>query len=72
VTVRPDSEALPGCPCSDEPCRHIRTLEGDTPYQDDYIYASPDLADAMRLVTFERTTGVEAVRDHLPLAAELH
>jgi endonuclease/exonuclease/phosphatase family metal-dependent hydrolase len=49
----------------------LRTLEGPTPYQDDYIYASPELADAMRLIDVARTDTLEAVSDHFPLVAEI-
>ena len=35
VSIPADGEKLDGCPCSDSPCRHIRTLEGKRPYQDD-------------------------------------
>ena len=71
VSVRPEGSPLVGCPCVDEPCRHIRTLEGTIPYQDDYIYASPDVADAVSLVDVERTDGTEAVSDHYPVVVEL-
>lgn len=71
VSVRREGDELAACPCEDDPCRHVRTLEGPTPYQDDYIYASADVAEAMRLVTVERTEGIEAVSDHYPLVAEI-
>jgi endonuclease/exonuclease/phosphatase family metal-dependent hydrolase len=71
VTTRALGVELDGCPCEDQPCRHIRTLEGATPYQDDYIYASPDVAAAARPVEILRTTHIEAVSDHYPLAIDL-
>jgi hypothetical protein len=71
VTVRAEREQLEGCPCEDDPCRHVRTLEGAVPYQDDYIHASPDVAEAIRCIATERTPGIEAASDHLPLVVEI-
>jgi endonuclease/exonuclease/phosphatase family metal-dependent hydrolase len=71
VSVRPEGKPLEGCPCADEPCRHIRTLEGPTPYQNDYVYASPNIAEAVSLVDVERTEAIEAVSDHYPVVVDL-
>jgi hypothetical protein len=40
VSLRSEDELLDGCPCADEPCRHLQTYEGKIPYQDDYLYMS--------------------------------
>jgi endonuclease/exonuclease/phosphatase family metal-dependent hydrolase len=71
VSLRTEGELLDGCPCVDEPCRHVQTYEGPTPYQDDYLFTSQDLVDRTRLVKIERTPLVEAVSDHYPLMVEV-
>jgi endonuclease/exonuclease/phosphatase family metal-dependent hydrolase len=71
ISVSAAGEELVDCPCADVPCRHVRTLEGKKPYQDDYVYASRDVAAATRLVAVERTPGMEAVSDHLPVVVEI-
>ncbi len=44
VTERPlDDAVLHGCPCVDEPCRHVRThfhSRSKKPWQDDYVFLS--------------------------------
>jgi endonuclease/exonuclease/phosphatase family metal-dependent hydrolase len=71
VTLGPEDQPLDGCPCVDEPCRHVQTYEGPIPYQDDYLYMSQDLVRRTRLVQIERTAAVEAVSDHFPLIVEI-
>lgn len=71
VALRPEDEDLDGCPCADEICRHLRTIEGPTPYQDDYIYVSSDLAASIRFRKMERSEKAEAISDHLPLVIDL-
>ena len=71
VSIRPEAQLLEGCPCVDEPCRHLQTYEGRTPYQDDYIYVSEDLVRCIKLVEIERTERVQAVSDHFPLVVEI-
>ena len=46
--------------------RHLQIYEGQTPYQDDYLYMSQDLVPHTRLVRVDRTASVEAVSNHLP------
>lgn len=70
ISVRPADDVLDGCPCVDDPCRHIRSLEGTRPFQDDYIYASADVAATARLMPVERTEGMEFVSDHFPVVIE--
>ena len=71
VSLRPEDQLLAGCPCDDEPCRHLQTYEGAIPYQDDYLYMSEDLVRRTRLVQMERTEAVQAVSDHFPLIVEV-
>jgi len=71
VTVSASDDRLENCICADDPCEHVRSLEGPTPYQDDYIYASPDIAERTTRVTVERSPGIEAVSDHFPLVVEV-
>jgi hypothetical protein len=71
VSLRAEDESLDGCPCLDEPCRHVQTYEGQVPYQDDYLYMSKDLMRRTRLVKIERTASVQAVSDHFPLMVEV-
>jgi hypothetical protein len=71
VSVRPDDEDLADCPCVDIPCRHIRTLDTAKPIQDDYVYASPDVAGGLRLINIDRTAEMTAVSDHYPLVVDL-
>jgi endonuclease/exonuclease/phosphatase family metal-dependent hydrolase len=70
VSVGAEDDPLDGCPCVDTVCRHVRTLEGETPYQDDYVYASPDVADRASFAV-ERSSVAEAVSDHYPLIVTL-
>lgn len=45
-TGRPEGNRLPGCPCIDDPCRHIQTYRhrtGKVPWQDDYVFVSRKL-----------------------------
>jgi hypothetical protein len=71
VAIRPDGEDLAGCPCDDDPCRHVRSYEGAIPYQDDYVYVSADLARGAKLVGFDQSEPAKAVSDHLPLVVDL-
>lgn len=71
VSVRAEGAVLDGCPCADEPCRHVRTLDSPTPYQNDYFYASPDVAEAIRSFSVACTTSLAAVSDHTPLVIDL-
>jgi len=71
VSVRREHEDIDGCPCADEPCRHIQTYEGATPYQNDYVYASPEVADAMKLHVQKLEDLHERVSDHLPVVVGL-
>jgi hypothetical protein len=65
--------ALKGCPCSyGEACRHTRTRldrnHPEIPYQMDYLYASPRLAE--RLLTCEAVDlGDGSPSDHFPIRA---
>jgi endonuclease/exonuclease/phosphatase family metal-dependent hydrolase len=71
VSLRAEGELLDGCPCADEPCRHLQTYEGPIPYQDDYLYMSADLVPHTRLVRIDRTATVQAVSDHFPLMVDV-
>ena len=71
VSIRPDGEILDGCPCIDEICRHVQTLEGPVPYQDDYIYVSEDLVASARFARVERSDRAASVSDHFPLIVEI-
>lgn len=70
VSLRPHGEEL-GCPCADKPCRHVQTIEGPTPYQDDYIYVSGDLLPSVRFATPVRSPEAQAVSDHYPVSIEV-
>lgn len=70
VAIRPDGQVLDRCPCDDTVCRHIQTIEGPVPYQDDYVYMSGDIAAAARVVSVERTEPVQAISDHFPVVIE--
>ena len=71
ISLRSEDELLDGCPCADEPCRHLQTYEGKIPYQDDYLYMSEDLVHRTRLSWIDRTATVEAVSDHFPLMVDV-
>jgi endonuclease/exonuclease/phosphatase family metal-dependent hydrolase len=64
---------LAGCPCSyGEDCRHTRTRidrrRPEVPYQMDYLYASPALAE--RLLTCQAVDlGSNSPSDHFPIQA---
>lgn len=68
-----DSE-LDGCPCDDEPCRHVQThrhSQSRVPWQDDYLFATSALAD--RLVGCDVVDGGQPdpwdFSDHCPIRA---
>lgn len=71
LTVRPADEELEDCPCEDEPCLHVRTYDIGAPYQNDYIYATPDVAAAARFSREERSPVAEAVSDHFPVVVDI-
>jgi endonuclease/exonuclease/phosphatase family metal-dependent hydrolase len=65
--------ALTGCPCEDEPCRHVQTFrrEGSAPYQDDWLFASDRLAARVESVVVHNHPDSEAWShsDHAPIRA---
>jgi hypothetical protein len=67
---------LEGCPCEDEPCRHVQTFRrrDAAPYQDDWIFASDRLAERVESVTVDNAPDSEAWShsDHAPLRAVFH
>ena len=64
---RPDS--MPGCPCSADDCRHIRTF-GDNPgTQLDWLYATEELARRCTRLSVDHTV-MGTMSDHAPLVAE--
>lgn len=71
VSSRRHGDGVPGCPCIDEPCTHVQTIEGPTPYQDDYLYASPDVTNAVTDMQVARSDALEAVSDHMPLVLDV-
>jgi hypothetical protein len=71
VSVRAADTVLDGCTCSDDPCRHVRTYEGATPYQNDYIYVSASLEPYVRFTEMAQTPMRDAVSDHAPLVIQL-
>lgn len=64
---------LDGCPCEDEPCRHVQTFrrKGAAPYQDDWLFASERLALRARSVVVHNDPDSEAWShsDHAPISA---
>jgi endonuclease/exonuclease/phosphatase family metal-dependent hydrolase len=67
---------LAGCPCEDEPCRHVRTerhARSRVPWQTDYVFVSKALARRVRACS--TLDGAEpdpwALSDHCPLVLEL-
>jgi endonuclease/exonuclease/phosphatase family metal-dependent hydrolase len=64
---------LAGCPCSDEPCGHTRTRRDprypNVPYQDDYLFASPKMAERLRTCTALDESPWASISDHLPIVA---
>jgi hypothetical protein len=72
--TRDDRGPLEGCPCSyADACRHTRTRidrrKPEVPYQMDYLFASPALAE--RLLTCEAIDdmGSDSPSDHFPIRA---
>ena len=70
VNVSVAEAPLDNCRCADETCRHLRGSD-ELPYQLDYMYASPDVAAALRFVNIQRTDAIDRVSDHHPLIGEL-
>jgi exonuclease III len=74
--ARVGGEPLAGCPCEDEPCRHVRTQRhprSRVPWQTDYIFVSQALARRVR-----GCSALDGARpdpwklsDHCPLVLEL-
>lgn len=64
---------LAGCPCDDEPCRHVQTFRraGAAPYQDDWLFASARLAKMVESVEVLSSEDSEAWKysDHAPIRA---
>ena len=73
---RPPRPKLEGCPCTDSPCRHVRTLrhdKSDTPWQKDYIFVSETLAGVVKSC-FALDSGDPdpwQFSDHCPVILEL-
>jgi endonuclease/exonuclease/phosphatase family metal-dependent hydrolase len=69
-----DSRApLEGCPCSDDPCRHVQTLRharSRTPWHNDYLFATPPLAERLRDCQPLAGPNQWALSDHCPVIAE--
>lgn len=67
---------LEGCPCtSGVECRHVRTRRDrrwpEVPYQADYLFASPALAERLVACEVLGTDAIFARSDHAPIVAEL-
>jgi hypothetical protein len=64
---------LENCPCEDEPCRHVQTWrrKGSAPYQDDWLFASEELASRVNSVVVHNDFDSEAWlhSDHAPIFA---
>jgi hypothetical protein len=64
---------LDGCPCSDDPCRHVRTIRharSAKPWQDDYLFATGALAERLRDCQPVSEARAWELSDHCPLLAE--
>ena len=73
---KPHREPLPGCPCADNACRHVRThrhRRSAKPWQDDYVYVSRSLAPAVTVCDPVEGGSVDpwTLSDHCPLVVEL-
>jgi exonuclease III len=73
--LRSPTQRLPGCPCRDEICSHIRTRRSSNspvPWQTDYLFASPKLAASVARVDCPSDDDpAYAFSDHAPVIAEL-
>ena len=75
LTLAGDDRApVAGCPCDDEPCRHVQThrhSRSAVPWHDDYLFATEPMAD--RLVSCEAHDQGEPdpweFSDHCPVVA---
>ena len=50
ASSRHERQPLADCPCRDNPCTHVQTYRhsrGNTPWQNDYLYATKTLADEL-------------------------
>ena len=67
---RLDAPVLDGCPCADEPCRHMRThfhSRSQKPWQDDYVFVSAALATNARCEVLDRGATGLPLSDHAPV-----
>jgi endonuclease/exonuclease/phosphatase family metal-dependent hydrolase len=73
---RPPRGPVAGCPCVDDPCRHVRTQrhpKSETPWQNDYFFVSRKLAAAVTSCRAVDHGDPDpwALSDHCPLVLEL-
>jgi hypothetical protein len=65
---------LPGCPCGAAKCRHVQTFRfagrPHAPWQDDYLFASPRLANKLTACYADSAGAAWDYSDHCPVVAE--
>jgi len=70
ATVAGNREPVAGCPCEDDPCRHVQTHRhpnSRVPWQDDYLFATEALA--RQLDSCEVLETPWELSDHRPVVA---
>ena len=71
---RLDDAVLVGCPCADEPCRHVRThfhSKSPKPWQDDYVFVSAALATSASCEVLDRGATDRPLSDHAPVVVSI-
>jgi endonuclease/exonuclease/phosphatase family metal-dependent hydrolase len=73
---RPPRPRLADCPCSDEPCRHVRThvhSQSTKPWQDDYVFVSHSLETSVAACRAVDSGSPDpwSLSDHCPLLLDL-